>query len=109
MINSRKNDPDCRAALQMIRATIEEHCPPGVLMSEDEVNGHYGPELFAEAEALSRAIVCSVSRLVMSRSRPRRASSRRRGVQPSSPAGINSSSDGDIPALNWLSRNSSTQ
>jgi hypothetical protein len=41
----------------MIRATIEEHCPPGVLMSEDEVNGHYGPELFAEAEAISAAIV----------------------------------------------------
>ncbi|MDG4877680.1 hypothetical protein P9273_21490 [Mesorhizobium sp. WSM4935] len=63
MSKSRKNDPDCRAALQMIRATIEEHCPPGVLMSEDEVNGHYGPELFAEAEAISAAIVKTVEKL----------------------------------------------
>ncbi|WP_245466532.1 MULTISPECIES: hypothetical protein [unclassified Mesorhizobium] len=106
MINSRKNDPDCRAAFQMIRATIEEHCPPGVLMSEDEVNGHYGPELFAEAEALSRAIVLTVQRLSIGDVAKPPA---QRGVQPSSPAGINSSSDGDIPALNWLSRNSSTQ
>lgn len=54
-----ENDPDCRAALQLIRATIEEHCPPGVLLSEDQVNGHFGPTLLGEAEALSRAIVLS--------------------------------------------------
>ncbi|MGT2467444.1 hypothetical protein ACVOMV_25045 [Mesorhizobium atlanticum] len=63
MTGSRINDPDCRAALQLIRATIEEHCPPGVLMSEEQVNGHYGPMLLDEAEALSRAIVETVNRL----------------------------------------------
>lgn len=47
----------------MIRATIEEHCPPGVLMSEEQVNGHYGPTLLDEAEALSVAIVATVERL----------------------------------------------
>ncbi|TIR24045.1 MAG: hypothetical protein E5X34_13405 [Mesorhizobium sp.] len=58
-----KNDPDCRAALQLIRATIEDHCPPGVLMSEDQVNGHYRPSLLGEAEAICRAIVATVERL----------------------------------------------
>lgn len=29
----------------------EEYCPPGALMSEDQVNGHYGPTLIDEAEA----------------------------------------------------------
>ena len=58
-----KNDPECRAALRMIRATIEEHCPPGVLMSEEQVNGHYGPSVLVEAEALSVAIVATVERL----------------------------------------------
>ncbi|TGV64934.1 hypothetical protein EN803_33200 [Mesorhizobium sp. M2D.F.Ca.ET.160.01.1.1] len=56
-----KNDPECRAALRMIRATIEEHCPPGVLMSEEQVNGHYGPSVLDEAEALS--VVATVERL----------------------------------------------
>ncbi|TIW77798.1 MAG: hypothetical protein E5V53_24485, partial [Mesorhizobium sp.] len=54
---------ECRAALRMIRATIEEHCPPGVLLSEDQVNGQYGPTLLDEAEALSAAIVATVKRL----------------------------------------------
>ena len=58
-----KNDPECRAALRMIRATIEEHCPPGVLMSEEQVNGHYGLSVLDEAEALSVAIVATVERL----------------------------------------------
>lgn len=58
-----ENDDACRAALRMIRATIEEHCPPGVLMSEEQVNGHYGPTLLDEAEALSVAIVATVKRL----------------------------------------------
>ncbi|RWE76171.1 MAG: hypothetical protein EOS42_12030 [Mesorhizobium sp.] len=58
-----KNDPECRAALRMIRATIEEHCPPGVLMSEEQVNSRYGPTLLDEAEALSVAIVATVERL----------------------------------------------
>ncbi|WP_245430102.1 hypothetical protein [Mesorhizobium sp. WSM3859] len=58
-----ENDPACRAALRMIRATIEEHCPPGVLKSEEQVNGHYGPTLLDEAEALSVAIVATVERL----------------------------------------------
>ncbi|WP_292511811.1 hypothetical protein [Mesorhizobium sp.] len=42
---------------------IEEHCPPGVLLSEDQVNGQYGPTLLDEAEALSVAIVATVERL----------------------------------------------
>lgn len=54
---------ECRAALRLIRATIEEHCPPGVLMSEEQVNGRYGPSLLDEAEALSVAIVATVERL----------------------------------------------
>ena len=54
---------ECRAALRLIRATIEEHCPPGVLMSEEQVNGHYGPTVLDEAEALSVAIVATVERL----------------------------------------------
>ncbi|RWB77236.1 MAG: hypothetical protein EOQ50_10040 [Mesorhizobium sp.] len=58
-----KNDPDCRAALQLIRATIEEHCPPGVLPSEDFTYGRDGPSLLSEAEALSAAIVATVKRL----------------------------------------------
>ncbi|TIP39101.1 MAG: hypothetical protein E5X77_30375 [Mesorhizobium sp.] len=58
-----KNDGDCRAALRLIRATIEEYCPPGVLMSEEQVNGHYGPSVLDEAEALSVAIVARVERL----------------------------------------------
>ena len=58
-----ENDVACRAALRMIRATIEEHCPPGVLMSEEQVNGHYGPSLLYEAEVLSVAIVATVERL----------------------------------------------
>lgn len=33
------NDPHCRAALQLVRATIEEYCPPAVLPSEEYING----------------------------------------------------------------------
>ncbi|WP_435053525.1 hypothetical protein [Mesorhizobium australicum] len=58
-----KNDPDGRAALQMIRATIEDHCPPGVLPSEEAANCIYGPTLYGEAEAISAAIVATVERL----------------------------------------------
>jgi hypothetical protein len=65
-----KNDPDCRAALRLIRATIEEHCPPGVLMSEEQVNGHYGPTLLGEAQALSVAIVATVERLSFGMPKP---------------------------------------
>ncbi|WP_189402004.1 MULTISPECIES: hypothetical protein [unclassified Mesorhizobium] len=54
---------ECRAALRMIRATIEEYCPPGVLKSEEQVKGHYGPTLLDEAGALSVAIVATVERL----------------------------------------------
>ncbi|RWN30110.1 MAG: hypothetical protein EOR97_17205 [Mesorhizobium sp.] len=54
---------DCRAALTLIRRTIEEHCPPGVLASEEMVNGLFGPELMDEAEAISAAIVATVARL----------------------------------------------
>jgi hypothetical protein len=58
-----ENELACRAALHMIRATIEEYCPPGVLMSEEQVNGHFGPTVLDEAEALSVAIVATVERL----------------------------------------------
>lgn len=54
---------ECRAALTLIRRTIEEHCPPGVLPSEEMVNGVYGPELMDEAEAISAAIVATIERL----------------------------------------------
>jgi hypothetical protein len=50
---------ECRAALALIRRTIEENCPPGVLPSEEMVNGLYGPELIHEAEALATAIVAT--------------------------------------------------
>lgn len=58
-----KNDPDCRAALQLIRMTIEEHCPPGVLPSEEAVNATFGPTLLGEAEALAKAIIATVEKL----------------------------------------------
>ncbi|TPN43190.1 hypothetical protein [Mesorhizobium sp. B1-1-7] len=58
-----KNDPACRDALTLIRTTIEEHCPPGVLPSEEAVNCLYAPTIFGEAEAISRAIVATVERL----------------------------------------------
>ncbi|WP_032999231.1 hypothetical protein [Mesorhizobium sp. LNJC405B00] len=58
-----RNDPECRAALRLIRETIENHCPPGVLPSEEAANGLYGPSLLSEAEALSAAIVATVQRL----------------------------------------------
>lgn len=61
---------ECRAALTLIRRTIEEHCPPGVLPSEEMVNGLYGPELMDEAEAISAAIVATVERLQLSMVKP---------------------------------------
>ncbi|WP_245340644.1 hypothetical protein [Mesorhizobium sp. WSM4313] len=30
------DDPNCRAALRLSRATLEEHCPPRVLMREEQ-------------------------------------------------------------------------
>ncbi|WP_027170063.1 hypothetical protein [Mesorhizobium sp. WSM3224] len=56
---------ECRAALALIRCTIEENCPPGVLPSEEMVNGLYGPELIHEAEALATAIVATVDKLTL--------------------------------------------
>ncbi|TPK59015.1 MULTISPECIES: hypothetical protein [unclassified Mesorhizobium] len=58
-----KNDPAERAALQLIRATIEEHCPPGVLPSEEAVNCIYGTSLLDEAQAIAAAIVATVEQL----------------------------------------------
>ncbi|TSE07571.1 hypothetical protein C1D09_018745 [Mesorhizobium intechi] len=60
-----RNDPECRAALRLIRETIEIHCPPGVLPSEEVVNGLYGPGLMEEAEALAAAVVETVDRLTL--------------------------------------------
>uniref|UniRef100_UPI0020328C92 hypothetical protein n=1 Tax=Mesorhizobium sp. dw_380 TaxID=2812001 RepID=UPI0020328C92 len=42
---------------------IEEHCPPGVLPSEDLVNGLYSPELMGEAQAIAAAFVATVAKL----------------------------------------------
>ncbi|TPM41525.1 hypothetical protein [Mesorhizobium sp. B2-3-4] len=61
-----RNDLHCRAALRMIREAIEQHCPPGVLPSEEAVNGLYGPCVMDEAEALAAAIVATVDRLQLS-------------------------------------------
>ncbi|AZO57723.1 hypothetical protein EJ077_18420 [Mesorhizobium sp. M8A.F.Ca.ET.057.01.1.1] len=47
----------------IVGATIEDHCPPGVLPSEEAVNCIYGPTLQGEAEAISAAIVATVERL----------------------------------------------
>ncbi|WP_032808701.1 hypothetical protein [Mesorhizobium sp. WSM1293] len=58
---------ECRAALTLIRRTIEEHCPPGVLPSEEMVNGLYSPELMGEAEAIAAAIVATVAKLEVQR------------------------------------------
>ncbi|TIM14239.1 MAG: hypothetical protein E5Y74_32995 [Mesorhizobium sp.] len=60
---------ECRAALTLIRRTIEDHCPPGVLPSEEVVNGLYGPELMHEAAALATAIVKTVDKLTLSSTR----------------------------------------
>lgn len=57
---------ECRAALTLIRRTIEDHCPPGVLPSEEAVNGLYGPDLMHEAAALATAIVKTVDKLTLS-------------------------------------------
>ncbi|MER9590919.1 hypothetical protein NKI94_19200 [Mesorhizobium australicum] len=54
---------ECRAALTLIRRTIEEHCPPGVLPSEEMVNGLYGPGLMDEAEAIAAAILSTIDKL----------------------------------------------
>ncbi|ESY03574.1 hypothetical protein X753_21255 [Mesorhizobium sp. LNJC399B00] len=54
---------ECRVALTLIRRTIEEHCPPGVLPSEEMVNGLYGPELIHEAEALATAIIAAIDQM----------------------------------------------
>lgn len=61
---------ECRAALTLIRRTIEDHCPPGVLPSEEAVSGLYGPGLMDEAEAISAAIVATVERLQLSVVKP---------------------------------------
>ncbi|RUU81301.1 hypothetical protein [Mesorhizobium sp. M7A.F.Ca.MR.362.00.0.0] len=66
----RSETSECRAALTLIRRTIEEHCPPGVLPSEEMVTGLYGPELMDEAEAISAAIVATVERLQLSVVKP---------------------------------------
>lgn len=49
--------------MRLIRETVEEHCPPGVLPSEEAVNGIYGPGLMDEAEAIAGAIVATIERL----------------------------------------------
>lgn len=64
------NIDECRAALSMIRRTIEDHCPPGVLPNEEMVNGLYGPDLMGEAEAISAAIVATVERLQLRAVKP---------------------------------------
>lgn len=59
------SDPNCdaRNCLALIRRAIEETCPPGVLPSEEMVNGLYGPLPIHEAEALAKAIIATVEKL----------------------------------------------
>lgn len=52
-----------RAALKLVRMTIEQVCPAGVLPSEEAVLGLYGPEPVHEGEALAKAIIETVERL----------------------------------------------
>ncbi|MBZ9683186.1 hypothetical protein LB531_21240 [Mesorhizobium sp. CO1-1-2] len=62
----RKNEElvdECWTALAMIRRTIEDHCPPGVLPEDEMVYGLYAPTMMGEAEAISRAIVATVAKL----------------------------------------------
>jgi hypothetical protein len=56
---------ECRAALALIRHAIEDCCPPGVLPSEEMVNGLYGPDIIHEAEAIATAIVATVDKLTL--------------------------------------------
>jgi hypothetical protein len=56
---------ECGAALALIRQTIEDCCPPGVLPSEEMVNVLYGPDIIHEAEALATAIVATVDKLTL--------------------------------------------
>ena len=59
-------DPaECRAALALVRRAIEDHCPPGVLPSEEAVTGLYGPAIMHEAAALAAAIVKTVDKLTL--------------------------------------------
>ena len=51
------------AALTLIRRTIEDHCPPGVLPSEEAANGLCGLGLMDEAEALAAAIVATIDQM----------------------------------------------
>lgn len=53
---------DGRAALRMIRETIETLGPPGALPSEEAVLAACGPELVHEAEAICEALVSLLSR-----------------------------------------------
>ncbi|ARP64363.1 hypothetical protein A9K65_013980 [Mesorhizobium sp. WSM1497] len=42
---------------------FEEYWPPGVLPSEEMVNGLYGPGLVHEAEALATAIIATIDKV----------------------------------------------
>ena len=53
----RQGAQNGKAALRMIRETVETLGPVGVLMSEEAVIGHYGPEPVHEAEAICEALV----------------------------------------------------
>lgn len=52
-----KDDPGEWAALRMIRETVEQVCPPGVLPSGEAVLILYGPEPIHEGQAISEAII----------------------------------------------------
>lgn len=53
---SRENMANARAALRMIRETIETLGPPGALPSEEAVLLLYGPEPLHETEAICAAL-----------------------------------------------------
>jgi hypothetical protein len=56
-LRQARDDPAEWAALRMIRETVEQVCPPGVLPSEEAVLQLYGPEPMHEGQAISDAIV----------------------------------------------------
>jgi len=58
-----KNNSDLRAGLRLTRATIEEHCQPGVLMSGGNGNRLYVPAPIHEASV--HAILATVDKLTL--------------------------------------------
>jgi hypothetical protein len=54
----RADRADARAALRIIREALEDHCPPGTVPAEENVE----PPLTAEAEVLVKAVLALARR-----------------------------------------------